>query len=377
MSLRLSDQQLREIRELQELLSTPLRFSRPESWYAAVHQQVTGLFGVDRSLLVIPMEGRGVMVDSPNMEMCTLDRLREAILDVEPNVNRYDDPALNRAMHRLATAGTEVWSREIAERVSRIPFDDMPRFYPEVVKPARLEGLLAMGHSLEKGRAMLQIVRDRPGGSAFGADDEKVFHLLLPCFKVGTRALALSGARQRTLRASLDTLQEGVMLFRSGSDVFRNRALRGILQAEPCSDELMAAVKRCADVLSRRLARARPRLEGPDAPFQLTTPWNRYRLVASHLEGGTDGRPAVVMVVVRPAVPPLPDASTLQKRYGLTPRQAEVALLVAAGRSNREVAEALEISHHTARHHAQRALEKIGAQSRKALAMRMLEDRRL
>jgi DNA-binding CsgD family transcriptional regulator len=253
----------------------------------------------------------------------------------------------------------------------------MPRFYPEVVRPGRLEGLLAMGHSLEEGRAMLQIVRDKPGGSAFGPDDAKVFRLLLPCFKAGTRALALSGARQRALRASLDTLKEGVMLYRSGRSVYRNRALQRMLQAEPRSDQLLAATERCAEVLSHRLAGPRPRPGGSDAAGELTTPRNRYRLAASHLEGGTDGRPAVVMVVVRPAVPPLPDPATLQERYDLTPRQAEVALLVAGGRSNREVADALEISEHTARHHAQRALEKIGADSRKALAMRLLADRRV
>lgn len=87
-------------------------------------------------------------------------------------------------------------------------------------------------------------------------------------------------------------------------------------------------------------------------------------------DGG--GVPATVLVVVRPAAPLLPGEAELRDRYGLTPRQAEVAVILARGRSNREIAGRLGISPHTARHHAQRVLEKTGAESRKALALHLL-----
>ncbi|HKH83543.1 MAG TPA: helix-turn-helix transcriptional regulator [Gemmatimonadales bacterium] len=54
----------------------------------------------------------------------------------------------------------------------------------------------------------------------------------------------------------------------------------------------------------------------------------------------------------------------LQKRYGLTDREVEVAMLLAQGRSNSAVAAALHISSHTARHHTQRVLAKLGVHSR-------------
>jgi DNA-binding NarL/FixJ family response regulator len=54
----------------------------------------------------------------------------------------------------------------------------------------------------------------------------------------------------------------------------------------------------------------------------------------------------------------------LQKRYGLTGREVEVATLLAQGRSNTAVAAALHISSHTARHHTQRVLAKLGVHSR-------------
>lgn len=54
----------------------------------------------------------------------------------------------------------------------------------------------------------------------------------------------------------------------------------------------------------------------------------------------------------------------LQKRYSLTGREVEVAMLLAQGRSNSAVADALHISTHTARHHTQRVLAKLGVHSR-------------
>ena len=57
---------------------------------------------------------------------------------------------------------------------------------------------------------------------------------------------------------------------------------------------------------------------------------------------------------------------TLQSTYGFTAREIQVAMLVAEGRSNIAIAAALQISPHTARHHTQRVLAKLGVHSRSA-----------
>jgi DNA-binding CsgD family transcriptional regulator len=59
-------------------------------------------------------------------------------------------------------------------------------------------------------------------------------------------------------------------------------------------------------------------------------------------------------------------SATLQSTYGLTPREIQVAMLLAQGRSNVAIAAALRISPHTARHHTQRVLAKLGVHSRAA-----------
>ena len=59
---------------------------------------------------------------------------------------------------------------------------------------------------------------------------------------------------------------------------------------------------------------------------------------------------------------PRPSAET----YGLSQRELEVLRLVAAGKSNREIASALVISEHTVARHLQNMFAKLGVSSRTA-----------
>jgi DNA-binding CsgD family transcriptional regulator len=61
------------------------------------------------------------------------------------------------------------------------------------------------------------------------------------------------------------------------------------------------------------------------------------------------------------------EAVRLRDRYGLTLREIEVTRLLLRGESNREIADRLSISEHTARHHTERVLDKLGVRSRAAI----------
>ena len=80
----------------------------------------------------------------------------------------------------------------------------------------------------------------------------------------------------------------------------------------------------------------------------------RARLVQGGGRPSGDGAP----------VTELPRAAHLQLEYGLTTREVQVAMLLAEGRSNEDVAAALGVSSHTARHHTQHVLAKLGVHSR-------------
>jgi DNA-binding NarL/FixJ family response regulator len=86
------------------------------------------------------------------------------------------------------------------------------------------------------------------------------------------------------------------------------------------------------------------------------------------LRNGRDGQGTTAAV----ASPPTSSAATqLQVEYGMTPREVEVALLLVEGCSNLTVARRLGISPHTARHHTQRVLGKLGVHSRAEAGARL------
>jgi DNA-binding CsgD family transcriptional regulator len=66
-----------------------------------------------------------------------------------------------------------------------------------------------------------------------------------------------------------------------------------------------------------------------------------------------------------------PAHQLLRQRFHLTDRELDVALLVAEGLRNREVAEALAISPHTVRRHGERVFMKLGVHTRAALGARL------
>jgi DNA-binding CsgD family transcriptional regulator len=54
----------------------------------------------------------------------------------------------------------------------------------------------------------------------------------------------------------------------------------------------------------------------------------------------------------------------LARKFRLTPREVEVAMLLAGGAPNTAIAKVLSISEHTARHHTRHVLIKLGLHSR-------------
>jgi DNA-binding CsgD family transcriptional regulator len=64
------------------------------------------------------------------------------------------------------------------------------------------------------------------------------------------------------------------------------------------------------------------------------------------------------------AAAPQATEQSLAERFGLTPQEARVAMLLAEHRSNRDIADRLGVSVHTARHHTERVLAKLDIHSR-------------
>lgn len=83
--------------------------------------------------------------------------------------------------------------------------------------------------------------------------------------------------------------------------------------------------------------------------------------------------PAAVHAALRRLASSWAPAPVVTKQYRLTRREMDVAHLLALGKANTEIAEALSISEHTCRHHTERILTKLGVRSRAAVGASLRE----
>ena len=89
--------------------------------------------------------------------------------------------------------------------------------------------------------------------------------------------------------------------------------------------------------------------------------------------GGTYLHPAVTETLLRTSVPPT-DAARIRAEP-LTPREREVLRLMAAGLTNREIAQALVLAEGTVKNHVSAVLAKLGTADRTNAVLRALRER--
>ncbi|MGQ0815353.1 MAG: response regulator transcription factor [Gemmatimonadota bacterium] len=83
------------------------------------------------------------------------------------------------------------------------------------------------------------------------------------------------------------------------------------------------------------------------------------------------GGESVVIVLVDRGPEKMTNGEDLCRRFNLTAREAEVAVLLAERLSCREIAERLGLSFHTARTHTDRILMKLGVRSKNEVRQRV------
>jgi DNA-binding CsgD family transcriptional regulator/nitrogen fixation/metabolism regulation signal transduction histidine kinase len=76
-----------------------------------------------------------------------------------------------------------------------------------------------------------------------------------------------------------------------------------------------------------------------------------------------------VCVTIEPDGSELPGVAEIRERFGLTEREAEIALLLARGASNKKIADRLGIQPSTVRTHTEHLFPKLRVNSRKALGL--------
>jgi DNA-binding NarL/FixJ family response regulator len=85
--------------------------------------------------------------------------------------------------------------------------------------------------------------------------------------------------------------------------------------------------------------------------------------VRSELQGQASDT-LLILVAIERCPTELPSQRELRRAFGLTPRETLAALLLADRKSNREIAEELSVTEHTARRHTEKVLLKLGIHRR-------------
>lgn len=321
----------------------------------------------------VPNRG-GLAVLSDDTDPAVLAAYEEAFTGWWGDAPAWDDPLLNAAWETRHRAGGGVFHERSLS--TREVVEDSP-FYQEALRPYGVRHVIGLAVDGPGGQEYAMVAAyERPDRPAFGDATLQSFRLLYPAFEAFARTHARfqsePDTRVAALAATVDAFEFPILLIDAdGRELHWNRALIDLLGRERTSTQLLDAVhawaRHLAQLRTRRSEHTEP-LRSP--PRIVMTDQGRYRIYGVPLDAALLGQEGA-LITLQCVGPPFPQAETLRARFALTPRQTEVVLLLARGRTDREIADALAISHSTARHHAEHALQKLDVRSRAGVAARL------
>jgi DNA-binding CsgD family transcriptional regulator len=169
--------------------------------------------------------------------------------------------------------------------------------------------------------------------------------------------------------AVLDALVEGIAFFdRAGRTIAANAAMRAAMT----SPALQRAVREFRESLVARSVLRQHIDEREVATRELVTCTRTYQLRGIVLSQDHRLSAPRYCITLQECEHTRPSEGDVRRRFGFTAREARVALCIAEGMSNKEIAASLCVSPHTARHHTEHVFAKMAVESRGALAWELL-----
>jgi DNA-binding CsgD family transcriptional regulator len=344
-------------------LLSPLDHEHLDAWRQRVCRDIKELLGADKATFALPL---------PGMEPYFSEEVDQGTKSAYPD---RAEPLERRWSVFQRGCELQVYSRDQLFRPNLAAFY-RSEYYNELIVPAACHDTVGLSCALE-GRpgpttvAHLLLHHERPTGRPFGERGLALLRLLYPAFEAGVRTCQRLGMHRRSLASLLDGLSEGLFICdREGRVVHENVALSGLLAREPDSALIREELRVVARALAASLAGSPVKPARLDR--DLRTAQGRYRIRGSLVGETVLGGGASVLVSLERLTPELPAPEALRERFGLTRREAQVARLIADGRSNAAIAETLFISPHTARHHTEHIMQKLGAKSRAGIGAMIL-----
>jgi DNA-binding CsgD family transcriptional regulator len=340
----------------------------PADWAPALDATV-GLLRAEHAIIVVhePLTGRAVLTKSAGMDDAHFARY------LSPEATTWMAPFIE-----AMPSGTVV----------RAPPELMPdrhfartELYNEVVRPANGFYAVALQHELPALSVFMAACRPRSAGN-FEADDAAALQALLPHLATSLQLhhrLQATQERHDAVTTVLDRLADGVILTDAvARPTFVNARAAQIvgeadglaMEAEPLSAATPAATHRLREAIAVVAADAaneglRLRLDRPSRrrPLLLTV-LPIWRLGAP-LPGAR--APRVAIFIKELDAPVAINQPAVVKAFHLTPRECEIATLLAAGHDLTEIAAAMRVARSTVRSHLVHIFAKTGARSQAAL----------
>lgn len=353
MSLYLSSQDVTRLRTLLSTLLSPPEPSELDIWRAQVCR-------VSREL---------VGADSASFGLFTRD-MASIYGDCDPDAPRHYleyFATIDEGLERRNARGVEVANWRMLFPETGRPHNE--ELYHDFFVTHRLVDPHGMTVDLPDGaKALISLHCDTPSRRPPGARWLDLLELVVPAFKAGVAMYLQAGTRLKTLAAVLDETGDALLLSDlTGRVLHANAALVQLLDADPERQwvrQEIDVVIRFLSSLERSPTKAGSNQSTSSALREVRTARNTYQVRGSYAGTGLIGNDRTILVLVEPLTPEMPSEQDLRHRFGLTKREAEITLLLAAGRSAAQIAEQLYISLHTSRRHVEKILSKLGVHSR-------------
>jgi DNA-binding CsgD family transcriptional regulator/PAS domain-containing protein len=360
MTLALSSGDVRRLEAALGTLVTPFAYPDLAAWSAAATHQCADFLGADQALFGMMTVDRMVIVAHGA-------RSEEAARSYMTDYWRHDFVLTERRFQ----LGRETYHRDMLYRPGE---RRRCMVYNEWSAPNRLCDTIGM--SVEAANPMLagiHFYHDREAGD-FRERGVELLRLLLPAFKAGIHAWLSLAERRTAFVSTLDGAGAGALVTDLAGQILEETpALARTLGLEPERARVRHALLQAAAGVGAIVAR-RPHksatidLAARLVARELRTAHARYRVIATYVPEGTVAPGGAVAAVLTRQTPQEASDVSLRERFNLTAREIQVARLLAKGHRNAEIAAALGTSAHTALHHTERVLHKLGVHSRAAVA---------
>ena len=239
--------------------------------------------------------------------------------------------------------------------------------YQEVFRPLGIDRKIAISTPLPRGEAMLISGYAHTDAPAYNGRRHRLLQLLVPAFETSIQFRHRLSRVPFELATVVDTLPVPLLIFDADArEQHRNHAFRQVLGGTGDAD----AIARAAQQLAHGLRPSSASDDLPPAQQTIRLASGMFTLRGHLGDASAHQDPVILVSIDRASALPAPE--TLTARSDLTPREAEVAALMARGRTDQEIADDLVISVHTARRHASSVLQKLDLPSRAGVALALL-----